>query len=102
MTIIEAAIASLKGGEIGIHRREDQRAEPVGASAGLRPELPDHPTGRQLPAGHNSATAENTGKAYFGPERRIAQRRQTRRNILLDTRTRDRRAGADTERPALA
>ena len=101
MTIIEAAIASLKGGEIGIHRREDQRAEPVGASAGLRPDLPEHPTGRQLPAGHNS-TAKNTGKAYFGPERRIAERRQTRLNILLDTRTSDRRAGAETERPALA
>jgi len=102
MTIIEAAAASLKSGEIGIHRREDQRAEPVGASAGLRPDLSDNPAGKQRPAAHNTASAENAGKAYFGPERRIAQRRQTRSNILLDTRTRDRRAGAETERPALA
>lgn len=94
MTIIEAAGASLKSGEIGVHRREDQRAEPVGASAGLRPELSDHPADKQRPAGRNAATGENPENTYFGPERRIAQRRQTRRNILLDTRTHDRRAGA--------
>ncbi|SDI64049.1 hypothetical protein [Propionivibrio dicarboxylicus] len=102
MTIIEATGAALKSAEAGIHRRQDLRAEPIGASAELRHELSDRPTGDQRPAGNGSAAAAVSGHNYFGPERRIAQRRQARRNVMLDTRTRDRRAGADVERPALA
>lgn len=93
MTIIEAAAAVLKSGEIGVHRREDQRAAPVGATAGLRPELPDRPAGKQAPAGRVNSAANSAERPYSGPERRIAQRRRTRRNILLDTRTSDRRTG---------
>ena len=102
MTIIDAAGALLKSGEIGVHRREDLRAEPVGAATGARPDLSEHPTDKQGLASRSAAVVENQGKAYFGPERRIAQRRQTRRSTLLDTRTGDRRTGADSAPTARA